>query len=76
MAAVIGKLRERFEAALRAHDARAREPWSGPYHFKDQNDAISQMLDEIDDLLDAAFGVDMRRWNDLRVQLLRKLEAS
>ena len=33
-------LRNELIAALAAHDRRANQPWSGPYHFRLENDGI------------------------------------
>lgn len=46
-----GELIARLRAACAAHDARAKEPWSGPYHFARENDAIEAIRAEVDDLL-------------------------
>lgn len=42
------KLACEFRAALAAHDARAQDDWTGPHHFKNENDQISALISAVD----------------------------
>lgn len=76
VAETAASFRAALAEALRAHEARAREPWSGVYHFREENERIGQVIRLIDPFLHA-----VRRWpeerryigNDERLRILGEI---
>lgn len=75
IAYIAAYLHRELSDALAAHSARSREPSSGVYHFKAENDAIGRILERVDPFLFFAglWPVDRRYiGNDERLRLLER----
>lgn len=48
------QLEHEFKAALAAHDLRAKQPHTGPFHFSAENDRIGAVRLRVKEFLDLA----------------------